>query len=275
MDEFKILTNNHLLSNFDKEWVRNVNASVYKPNVDGRTDDRQRTILKPHLSNQAKNVFTRKTAPGSHVFQRSRTIFKLNSRIWAKNVLTKFHENWSENVTSGETNVLTKFHEDWTKNLTSTVFTCFHYIHIREHCHTPWWPYINKTNVLTKFHDDWAKIVTSIVFTRKTAPPTGGLSMKCDFYRIIGTNLLTKFHEDWTRNVASRGFTRKTAPRTGACPSFKLDRGIIGTNLLTKFHEDGTKSVAYECLQSNVDGRRTDRRMDGQRTDKDRSQKLT
>ncbi|KAH3866147.1 hypothetical protein DPMN_029202 [Dreissena polymorpha] len=43
-------------------------GSVYKPNVDGRTDSGQRPILKPHLSNQCSN--TRKTGPppGSHVY---------------------------------------------------------------------------------------------------------------------------------------------------------------------------------------------------------------
>ncbi|KAH3797553.1 hypothetical protein DPMN_151136 [Dreissena polymorpha] len=103
-----------------------------------------------------------------HVFQRTETIFELNSRI-------------------KETNVLTKCHENWAKNVTSRVFTCFHYIHMEKtvpptggHDFSPIWTIfelvrdINKTNVLTKFHDDWAKIVTSIVFTRKTAPPTGG-----------------------------------------------------------------------------------------------------
>ncbi|KAH3707337.1 hypothetical protein DPMN_066739 [Dreissena polymorpha] len=65
------------------------------------------------------------------------TIFKLNCRIQ-------------------ETNVLTKFHDDWTKNVTSRV-----------NCPGPWRPCfspiwtisklvrdINETNVLTKFYDD-------------------------------------------------------------------------------------------------------------------------
>ncbi|KAH3837266.1 hypothetical protein DPMN_110649 [Dreissena polymorpha] len=95
-----------------------------------------------------------------HVFQRTGTIFKLNSRI-------------------SETKVLTKFHENWAKNVTSRVFTKKCPAHWRP-CFSPIWTIlelvreINKTNVLTKFHDDWAKIVTSRVFTRKTVPPTGG-----------------------------------------------------------------------------------------------------
>ncbi|KAH3887205.1 hypothetical protein DPMN_011221 [Dreissena polymorpha] len=89
-----------------------------------------------------------------------------------------------------------KFHENWAKNVTSTVFTCFHYIHIEKnaqptggHVFSPIPTIfklvrnINKTNVLTNFHDDWAKMVTSRVLTRenchyihteKNAPPTGG-----------------------------------------------------------------------------------------------------
>ncbi|KAH3827958.1 hypothetical protein DPMN_129904 [Dreissena polymorpha] len=114
--------------------------------------------------------------PSSHVIQLTRTIFELNSRI-------------------KETNVLSKFHENWAKNGTSTVFTCFHYIHIEKNApptggHVfPPIPTIfklvrdiNKTNVMTNFHDDLAEIVTSRVFTRenchyinieKNALPTG------------------------------------------------------------------------------------------------------
>ncbi|KAH3725425.1 hypothetical protein DPMN_051258, partial [Dreissena polymorpha] len=51
--------------------------------------------------------------PSSHVIQLTGTIFELNSRF-------------------KETNVLSKFQENWAKNVTSTVFTCFHYIHIEK-----------------------------------------------------------------------------------------------------------------------------------------------
>ncbi|KAH3793529.1 hypothetical protein DPMN_147043 [Dreissena polymorpha] len=90
-----------------------------------------------------------KTAPplGGH------TIFKLNRHIQ-------------------KTHVLTKFHEDWTKNVTSRVFTCFHYKQIEKRAPPP--GDINETNVLTKFHDDWENIVTSRVFTGNTAPPPCG-----------------------------------------------------------------------------------------------------
>ena len=144
------------------------------------------------------------TPSGGHAFLPIRTIVELNRRVQ-------------------KTNVLTKFHEDWTKNVTSRVFTCFHYIHIEKNdpptggnVFSPIWTIfnlvrdINKTNVLTNFHDDWAKIVTSRVFTRflyshirKTAPPTGGHVFQrtgTTFelnQHIIKTNILTKLHEDW------------------------------------------------------------------------------
>ncbi|KAH3889935.1 hypothetical protein DPMN_014002 [Dreissena polymorpha] len=147
-----------------------------------------------------------------HVIQLTGTIFKLNSHIKEKYVLTKFHENWA-------------------KNVTSRVFTCFHYIHIEKNAmptgsrvFSPIWTIIelvldiNKTNVLTNFHDDWAKIVNSEVFTRKTAPPTGGhvfqrtgTTFELNHHIIKTNKLLTKFHEDRTIiiNVASRVFMNK------------------------------------------------------------------
>ncbi|KAH3818493.1 hypothetical protein DPMN_120214 [Dreissena polymorpha] len=118
---------------------------------------------------------------------------------------------------SHETNVLTKFHEDWTKNVTSRVFTCIHNKHIEKtarlaggHVFSLIWTilelvrHINKTNVLTKFHDDWAKIVSSRVFTRKTAPPTGSHVFQHD--PLLNS---IEFHENRTRNVASRVFTNQ------------------------------------------------------------------
>ncbi|KAH3825611.1 hypothetical protein DPMN_127492 [Dreissena polymorpha] len=165
------------------------------------------------------------------------TIFKLVRGIHitnAKNVTSR--EKDPPPPGSHETNVLTKFHEDWTKNVTSRVFKCFHYIHIEKtapppggHVFSPIWTIfelirdINKTNVLTKFHDDWAKIVTSRVFTRNTAPP------HCfELSRgIIRTNVLTKFHEDRIRNVASRVFTRR---------SQKLTMSTLCSGDVLKFH---------------------------------------
>ncbi|KAH3863148.1 hypothetical protein DPMN_026127 [Dreissena polymorpha] len=84
-------------------------------------------------------MYTRKLPrpPGSHVFQRTGTIFELKSQ-------------WTKNVTSR-----------WP--CISPIWTIFELVRV-----------INKNNVFTKFHDDWANIVTSRVFTRKAAPPTDG-----------------------------------------------------------------------------------------------------
>ncbi|KAH3822046.1 hypothetical protein DPMN_123815 [Dreissena polymorpha] len=164
--------------------------------------------------------------PDNHVFQRTGFIFELNSHIKETNVLTKFHENRAE-------------------NLTSRVFTC--YIHIEKNVpptggqvFSPIFELvreIHKTNVLTNFHDDWAKTVTSTVFTRKTAPPTGGHVfqrtgttfelnqhiIKTNILKnFIGTKLLTKFHEDRTINVASRVLTNKCGRTTDKDRSQKL-----------------------------------------------------
>ncbi|KAH3843164.1 hypothetical protein DPMN_116673 [Dreissena polymorpha] len=141
-----------------------------------------------------------------HVFQPTSIIFKLVQDIIGMNVLTKFHEDRTINVTSRVKNAPplgSHFHEDWTIN------------------------------------------VASRVLTRKNAPPPGGhvfqptgiiLELVQD---IIGMNLLTKFHEDWAINVVLRVLTRfyyshirKNAPPLGS-HVFQAN-----TNLLTKFHED-------------------------------------
>ncbi|KAH3748069.1 hypothetical protein DPMN_182506 [Dreissena polymorpha] len=160
------------------------------------TDGGQRPILKPHLSNKnvTPRVFTMNSAPtplaaikirplpGSQVFQRTGTIFELNS------LFRCFHYIH-----------IVKIAPPLGGYVFSRIWTIFKLE--RDN---------NKTNVLTKFYDEWTQIVTSRVFTRQTAPPTGGHLHKdwaCNVTStvftsfeldrgIIGTNLLTKFHED-------------------------------------------------------------------------------
>ncbi|KAH3753677.1 hypothetical protein DPMN_188319 [Dreissena polymorpha] len=164
-------------SNFDKKYLRNVNARVFTNQMwtDGqwtKTNPKTKTVKTApppgsHFHDDwAKNVTSRvKLPPGSHVIQLTGTIFQLNSRIKETSVLTKFHENWAKN----EIKVLTKFHENWAKIVTSRVFPCFHDIQIEKnapptggHVFSTIWTIfelvqeINKTNVLTNFHDDWA-----------------------------------------------------------------------------------------------------------------------
>ncbi|KAH3860151.1 hypothetical protein DPMN_023042 [Dreissena polymorpha] len=93
-----------------------------------------------------------------------------------------------------------KFHENWAKNATS-VFTCFHYIHIEKNAPpTGGHVFTNLDHFRT-------------LFTRKTSLPTGGHTIILTNFELgrdfIGTKLLTKFHEDGTRNVASRVSTSK------------------------------------------------------------------
>ncbi|KAH3739507.1 hypothetical protein DPMN_046159 [Dreissena polymorpha] len=129
----------------------------------------------------------RKNAPPlcSHVFQANVTIFELIQDINKKNLLTKFHE-------------------DRTINVTSIVLA-------RKNAH-PWRPYIIEINLQTKFHEDWTINVASRV---NNAPPLGShvfqanVSIFEHIQDIIETNLQTKFHEDWTLNVASRVLTRQ------------------------------------------------------------------
>ncbi|KAH3824834.1 hypothetical protein DPMN_126687 [Dreissena polymorpha] len=185
-------------------------------------------------------------------FQRTDTIFELNSRIYETNVLNKFHEDWTKNVTSKT--IFELFHDDWALIVTSRVFTrktatpTGGHVFIRTGTSCVLNQPIIKTNIftnfeldrviigtnlLTKFHEDRTRNEASRVFTRflycqmkETALPTGGhvfqltgttfnstnISLRQTY--IIGTNLLTRFHEGRTRNVASRVFTKKTATPT-------------------------------------------------------------
>ncbi|KAH3721043.1 hypothetical protein DPMN_063958 [Dreissena polymorpha] len=224
------------------------------------------------------------------------------------NVPMKFHDPWhnlswviirkpSENCptpSSHETNVLSKFHENWAENVTSTVFTCFHYIHTEKNA-PPTGGHvfisiptifklvrdINKTNVLTNFHDDWPKIVTSRVFARenchyihieKNFPPTGNhvfspISIIFELVRDMKTAPPTGGHV--FQRIATTFELNQDIITTNILTNFELGRDFIGTKLLTKFHEDGTRNVASRVFTSKC------LRTDGHTTDKNRSKKLT
>ncbi|KAH3738737.1 hypothetical protein DPMN_045379 [Dreissena polymorpha] len=184
-----------VISNFDKECLRNVNARVFTNQI---WTDRQRTKTNPKTSPEQSAIFqlvqeinktncsiTRKTAPPPW-----------QPYIYKTNLFTKFHDDWAKNVTSRvklptpgshviqltgtifqlnsrikETNILTKFHENWAKNVTTTSKNASP---TGGHVFSPIWTifelvrHINKTNVLINFHEDWAKIVNSGVLKRKT-----------------------------------------------------------------------------------------------------------
>ncbi|KAH3791374.1 hypothetical protein DPMN_144858 [Dreissena polymorpha] len=172
--------------------------------TDGRTDGRTTETIPSHkfLQTSAKNC----PPPSSHVIQLTGTI--------------------------------SKFHENWAKNVTSTVFTCFHYIHIEKNA-PPTGGHvfsliptifklvrdINKTNVLTNLHDDWAKIVTSRVFTRFLYSQIGKTAT---IYIYTGGHVFSPISTIF-KLVRDIMFTRKTAPPTG---------DTIKTNILTNFELD-------------------------------------
>ncbi|KAH3842156.1 hypothetical protein DPMN_115650 [Dreissena polymorpha] len=170
------------------------------------------------------------------------------------------------------TNVLTKFHEDWTKNLTSRVLTRFY-------CPAPWLPYIIRINALTNLHEIWTKHVTSRQQIRNKALPLCGHVIQqtktISEPRYHKTNLLTKVHEDWNINY-SQIWKKATSLGHHVFQSTEIIfelvqyRYIIGTNLLTQFHEDQTINVASRALTRQM-LTPPDRRM----PDKSRSQKLT
>ncbi|KAH3707767.1 hypothetical protein DPMN_067182 [Dreissena polymorpha] len=217
----------------------------------------------------------------SHVIQLTGTIYELNCRIKETNILSKFHEHWAKNVTSTPRPLAAKFFLP-----IPTIFKL-----VRD---------INKTNVFTNFHDDWAKIVTCRVLTREKCPVHWRPCFfhDLDHFRIRPRHQLNQCFDqlcyDWAKIVTSRVLTRKTAPPTGGhvfqrigttfelnqdiiktniLTNFELVRDFIGTKLLTKFHKNGTRNVACRVFTSKC--LRTDERMDGHTTDKDRSQKLT
>ncbi|KAH3736020.1 hypothetical protein DPMN_042580 [Dreissena polymorpha] len=190
------------------------------------------------------------------------TIFELVRDINETNVLTKFHNNWTKNVTSRVNTAPPPGGHVFQGNIWADIFELSRGI--------------NGTNVLTKFHEDRAIYVASGVATTQNVDAAQRttdrrrsqkltMSRLCSEAKtifelvqdIIGTNLLTKFHEDRKINVASRVSTRfcyshirKHDPppcRHVFQPKgiiFEFVQDIIGMNLWTEFHEDWTINVA-------------------------------
>ncbi|KAH3840832.1 hypothetical protein DPMN_114288 [Dreissena polymorpha] len=198
----------NILTKFHRHWTTNVTSSVITrktgPPPGSHVFQQTRTIFKfirdmfheDWTINVTSRVLKRKTATttGGHVFHSTETIFELVLHPVFQPTGTIF-ELVQDII---RPNVLTKFHEDWTINLTSTVKTA---LPPSGHVFLPTGTIFELvkdfigTHVPTKFHDDWTKNVTSRVLTRKTATPPG-----------------TQFHEDWTINVnvdAARQTTHK------------------------------------------------------------------
>ncbi|KAH3717180.1 hypothetical protein DPMN_059960 [Dreissena polymorpha] len=177
-----------------------------------------------------------------------RQLLETQANIIRTNVLTKFHEELTINVTF---RVLTRINSPlpggYVFQQKGTIFELIQDIirtnpHIKK-CPAPWRPcfstnlnhfkliqYIIRTNVLTKvltsFYNshNWTKfphIVGTNLLTQKNTPPPG-----------------SHFHEDQTIHVASRH----------PDPFSNSSIDIIGTNLLTKFHDDWTIYMASRVL---------------------------
>ncbi|KAH3736146.1 hypothetical protein DPMN_042708 [Dreissena polymorpha] len=191
---------------FHDHWAKSVTSRENAPHPGSHVFQRTGSIFK------LNSLFTRKTAPptGDHVFQRTGTTLKLNKHINKTTILTNFK------LDRGiiRKNLLIKFHEDRRRNMASRP---------------------NKEN----------------------CPPTGG-----HIFQRTGTTFELNQHiiktTMLTKNVTSTVFT-----------SVELDRGTIWTKLLTKFHKDRTGNMASREFTNKCG------RTDGQTTGKDRSQKLT
>ncbi|KAH3693991.1 hypothetical protein DPMN_081430 [Dreissena polymorpha] len=190
--------------------------------------------------------------PGSHVFQRYRTILEFSSEIIRPNALMKISHKFN-------------FYEDWTQNVTSTktampLDILRNYAPTKKTAPSPGGHVFQQ--IATNFQLCQDILRTNSSFTRKTGchvfPQTrNNFKLSQDFIR---TNVVTKFHEDWIIHEASRVLTRiyyshfihiiiKTAPPPGShvlqrtATMFKHAQDILRTNVLNKFHEDRTKNV--------------------------------
>ncbi|KAH3820961.1 hypothetical protein DPMN_122714 [Dreissena polymorpha] len=153
----------------------------------------------PSLAKPYKNVTSRKNVPpfGSHYWTINVTN-RVNKRCGHKNVLPPGCP-----LDIIRTNILTKFHEDWTKNVTSRLLT-------RKNCPHPGDHVFQRTGAIFEliqdiFHEDWTINVNS----RPTATPPGSHVLKPIttilklIQDIIKIHVLTKFYEYKTKNVAS------------------------------------------------------------------------
>ncbi|KAH3832401.1 hypothetical protein DPMN_105687 [Dreissena polymorpha] len=245
----------NVLTNFHEDWAKIVTSREFtrKTAPPPTTGSHETNVLTKFHENWAKSVTSRvftcfhyihieKNAPptGGHVFSPIWTIFELVRDINKTNVLTNFHDNWANIVTSRPNKENCPHPGSHVIQLTGTIFE------LNSH--------IKETNVLTKFHENWAKSVTSRVFTcfhyiniEKKAPPTGGhvFSPIWTIFELVRdinkTNLLTNFHDNLAKIGTSRVFTSHVIQLTGTI--FELNSHIKETNVLTKFHENWAKSV--------------------------------
>ncbi|KAH3794702.1 hypothetical protein DPMN_148240 [Dreissena polymorpha] len=221
----------NLQTKFYDDWKINVasrlknapppGGHVFQPT--GINFDSSKIFHEDWTINLASRVLTRhikKNAPtlGSHVFQANITSFEFIQDIMETNLLTKFHEDWTINVASGELarQMLTPHNARRTTDkmrsqkltmstlcLGTDMFFAAQDI-IRTNNELKWPPG-------SHFHEDWT---INLTIRKSPRPPVGHVfqSSETNFelvQDIIGTNLLRKLHEDSTINVASTVLTRK------------------------------------------------------------------
>ncbi|KAH3876262.1 hypothetical protein DPMN_000100 [Dreissena polymorpha] len=203
--------------------------------------------------------------PG-HVFQQTRIIFKIIQDFIRTNILTKFHEDWTINVSFRvknapspgghvfqptktifklvkdiiRTNILIKFHDDRTVYVASRVLTRFYKSQIMKNATYPGGHVFQPTETIFQLIQDIIETnLLTTVLTRKTAQlPCAHIFQPTEtifelVQDIINTNPENKMYY--------YSHTMKNAPPPG---------DIIGTNLLTKFHENRTIHVASRVLTS-------------------------
>ncbi|KAH3843342.1 hypothetical protein DPMN_116857, partial [Dreissena polymorpha] len=162
-----------------------------------------------NLANISTSELTCKNSKptGDDIFKQTEAIFKPSPYNIRRNVLTKFHEDWTINVTSRPYKNAPS-HVGHVFRQTRAIFQL-----IQD---------IITINVMTKFHEDWTINVTSnsigknlltnkcvlLSVNKVNAPPfdrTINVAFRVSnlWQNFIGTNVLTKFHEDWPINVAN------------------------------------------------------------------------
>ncbi|KAH3849511.1 hypothetical protein DPMN_091914 [Dreissena polymorpha] len=209
----------------------------------------------------ARKITKNDPPPGAHVFLPTGTIFELIQDIIGTNLLNKFHDDRTINVSS---RVLTTFYDSlWGKNALSP----------GSHFHEN--ETINAVSrELTRITDTATR---RPLLTKKNHRPLAAI-----FFQATGTTCKLVQYIKGTLNVDSRvlrsvyySHTWKNAPPPGGHvfkPTRTIFKLVQNTHLLTKCHEDANQFQDIAPDTKVPDGRterrtdgKTDGRMDGQR----------
>ncbi|KAH3891420.1 hypothetical protein DPMN_015520 [Dreissena polymorpha] len=252
-----------------EDWASNVTSTVFTSFELSRGINGTNVLTKFHEDrtiNVASGMFTRQ-------------MLTLHNARWTKGdhvvlrVITRFFYSQINKTApppvsiTGRTNILTKFHEDWTLNVTPNLLIVAHFQ--------------GPVSLVHNHHMAIQEVITRFFYSQinKTAPPPVSITGR--------TNILTKFHEDWTLNVTPNlpinengpslwqqsiittdVLTKKTAPPpcihvfSQTSTIFEVRRVIIRTNVLTNLNEDRiifklvqdihTNNVASRLLKGKI-----------------------